>query len=227
MATTVAPAYAPDHVETLHDVSDPLEHYLALVGGEVKGHPLLKCGAEGRMTLVSPGKTHEESDCRLDMLIMAVCSVLQISFKAHRSRLYPVPGTRRGYMPDESYFIQRYREAADPTRYPSPPDLVTEIVVTHPAADALIDCALLSVPEIWVWDIPRGELTFYLLQTRGRHKGQYRPGPTSRVLPMLHLAEVIERLKDPTTDDGQFLRNCQACAEQVLVPRQRGQQGDK
>src|SRR3954469_24620817 len=156
MGATLAVSYAPDNVVTLHVVSNALGHYLDMVGGVVEGNPLLKCGADGRMTLVSPGKTHEQADRRLGILVVAVCSVLEIPFSADGSTLYPVPGTGRGYVPDESYFLQHHEKVAvavaDATTSLIPPDLVIEIVVSHPAADTLIDCALLDVPEVWVWD---------------------------------------------------------------------------
>src|SRR4051812_38819497 len=146
MIATLAADHAPDNVETLHFDSDALGHYLEMVGGVVEGKPLIKCGADGRLTLVSPGRTHERSGRRLGMLVAAVCSVLEIPFSADGSTLYPIPGTGRGYMPDESYYIQRHGEATLTSGIP--PDLVIEIVVTHPAADALADCALLRVPEV-------------------------------------------------------------------------------
>src|SRR4051812_18954148 len=179
MAATLAASYAPDNVVTLHVVSDALGHYLDMVGGVVEGNPLLKCGADGRMTLVSPGKTHEQADRRLGMLVVAVCSVLEIPFSADGSTLYPVPGTGRGYIPDESYYIQHHDEVAmaDATTSLIPPDLVIEIVVSHPAADALADCALLGVPEVWVWDVPRGKLEFHRLVSRGKNQGRYVPNP--------------------------------------------------
>jgi Uma2 family endonuclease len=225
MATTLAARYAPDNVVTLHVVSDALGYYLDMVGGVVEGNPLLKCGADGRMTLVSPGKTHEQADRRLGMLGVAVCSVLEIPFSADGSTLYPVPGTGRGYVPDESYFIPPRDELADATTSGIPPDLVIEIVVSHPAADALADCGLLGVPEVWVWDVPRGRLEFHLLAGRGKNKGRYVTNPRSKVLPVLDVGEVFERLSDPTRDAGQFDRNCRAWAEQVLVPRRGAQRG--
>jgi Uma2 family endonuclease len=180
------------------------------------------------MTLVSPGKTHEQADRRLGMLIVAVCSVLEIPFSADGSTLYPIPGTGRGYIPDESYYIQHHDEVADATTTSAiPPDLVIEIVVSHPAADALADCALLGVPEVWVWDVPREKLEFHLLVTRGKNKGRYVPSSRSRALPMLDASDVFSRLGDPTTDAGRFDRNCRAWAEQVLVPRRPAQEGGR
>src|SRR3954469_9433157 len=156
MSAILAAHYAPDNVVSLRVASDALSHYLHMVGGIVEGNPLLKCGADGRMTLVSPGKTHEQADRRLGILVVAVCSVRKIPFSADGSTLYPVPGTGRGYIPDESYYIQHHEKVAvagaDATTSLIPPDLVIEIVVSHPAADTLIDCALLDVPEVWVWD---------------------------------------------------------------------------
>jgi hypothetical protein len=107
MAATLAVACTPDNVVTLHVASDALGHYLDMVGGVVEGNPLLKCGADGRMTLVSPGRTHEQADRRLGMLVVAVCSVLEIPFSAEGSTLYPVPGTGRGYIPDESSYTDQ------------------------------------------------------------------------------------------------------------------------
>jgi hypothetical protein len=228
MAWTLAASYAPDNVVTLHVVSDSLGHYLDMVGGVVEGNPLLKCGADGRMTLVSPGRTHEQADRRLGILVVAVCSVLEVPFSADGSTLYPIPGTGHGYIPDESYYIQHHDEVADATTTSAiPPDLVIEIVVSHPAADALADCALLGVPEVWVWDVPREILEFHLLVTRGKNKGRYVPGSRSRALPTLDASDVFARLGDPTTDAGRFDRNCRAWAEQVLVPRRRAQEGGR
>jgi Uma2 family endonuclease len=218
MDATLVESFAADNVVTLHVASDALEHYLDMVGGVIEGNPLLKCGADGRLTLVSPGRTHEQADRRLGMLIVAVCSVLEIPFSADGSTLYPVPGTGRGYVPDESYYIRHHGESADATEK-IPPDLVVEIVVSHPAADALVDCALLGVPEVWVWDVPRGRLEFYRLVTRGKSKGRYIPQSRSRALPMLEVAEVFERLCDPTNDAGRFDRDCREWAERVLGPR--------
>lgn len=222
MAATLAKTYSPDNVVTLQVVSDALGHYLEMVGGIVEGNPLLKCGANGRMTLVSPGRTHELADRRLGMLVVAVCSVLEIPFSAEGSTLYAVPGTGRGYIPDESYYIRNYDAAGGETN-PVPPDLVLEIVVSHPAADALADCAILGVPEVWVWDVPRTTLTFYRLVTRGEDRGRYVPSPRSRALPMLRVDEVFDRLQHPTTDAGRFDRDCRDWAAQVLAPRRREQ----
>jgi hypothetical protein len=225
MAVALAATFAPDNVVTLRVGADALGHYLDMVGGVVEGNPLLKCGADGRMTLVSPGRTHEQAGRRLGMLVVAVCSVLEIPFSAHGSTLYAVPETGRGYIPDESYYIQHHADVADEATTPISPDLVIEIVVSHPAADALADCALLGVPEVWFWDVPRDALTFHRLVTRGRDRGRYVPAPRSRALSMLSVGEVLERLRDPTTDAGRFDRNCRAWAEGVLAPRWRARKG--
>jgi hypothetical protein len=56
MAARLAEKSIPENVVTLHVVSDALGHSVDRVGCVADGNPLLPCGADGRMTLVSPGK---------------------------------------------------------------------------------------------------------------------------------------------------------------------------
>src|SRR5262249_41669437 len=128
-----------------------------------------------------------------------------------------------GYMPDEGYYIQSHGEATEG----QPPDLAIEVVITNPETKALINGAILGIPEMWVWHVPRNQLVFHHLVKRGSGKRVYVPKPRSRAFPFLSVKMVLERLSDPSDDDGAFDRNCREWAARVLVPLARGRdEGD-
>jgi hypothetical protein len=100
-----------------------------------------------------------------------------------------------------------------------------EVVVSHSEKKALRAGAFLKIPEMWVLDPPRHRLTFYHPVLRGKQKGAYRPQPRSRAFPVLIASEVLEWLDDPETDDVTFHENCRDWAGQVLITRQRAEDG--
>jgi Uma2 family endonuclease len=217
-ATVSETECAPDMVVTIPIRPGGLRLYMELAR---EGGPLVKC-VPGSLTLVSPGRTHETSDRRLGILILAIGSVLEIpllplgSTFFSRSKDHP----DYGYEPDESYLTGTLGKSEDHR-----PDLAVEVVVTNPDKKAPANCALLGVPEVWVWNIPRKRLVFYHLVTRGKNKGQYVSNPRSRAFPSLEVGMVLERLSDPTEDGSTFDRNCRAWVAQVLAPLARGEGG--
>jgi Uma2 family endonuclease len=221
MPSTLAATCTPDIVMSFAIVPGTLGQLRAALGD--KG-PLIKC-YEGSLTLVSPGRSHESSDRRLGILILAVCAVLKIPHSTLGSTFYDVPphAGKTGYEPDESYYIQSHGTAAET----QPPDLAIEVVVAHRAQEALRIGEVLGIPEIWVWNLPRRELVFHILAPRGKDKGTYRPSPRSRAFPFLNSDEVKERLDDPTGDSTAFNENCRAWAAEVLAPRYRATEAGK
>lgn len=221
-ATATAEAVTPDHVVSLRVVERPLDLYLALVGGCAEGQPRLKCGP-GRITLVSPKRPHEKGRTRLAMLVVQICEVLETPVDPYGSTLYPIPGTGQGYMPDEAFLIEDFEAGgADSKGDDDPrPDLVIEIVVTHPEHDALAACAALRVPEVWVYHIPRKRLVFYRLVTRGKDKGKYVPLLKSRMLGGLKPEEALALLNEGPRNMVAFGAHCRDFARRVLLPRRQ------
>jgi Uma2 family endonuclease len=214
----VATEAVPDVVMTLDVGPDPIEHYRLLRGGHLEGGPLIKC-RPGRMTLVSPSKDHELADRRLLLLVMAVCSVLKIPCRTTGATLYRAAGSDHGYMPDDSFYLRRrtaLAEKAD-TRGGPAPDLVIEIVNTHPADAALENCTELGVREVWVLDVPRGEFTIWQRNRTGTLVVQ----TASRVLPRLTADDVRQLLEASPNDEAAFDRAVRRWVKQVLVPRTR------
>lgn len=219
MASTITPTIAPDTVMTFQINPGTLLQFLE---ARSETGPRLKC-FEGSVTLVSPGMPHETSGVRLDSLLLAICLELRIKYKALASTTWtlPVGSGDTAYEADKAYYVQSFG-----TEKPNhPPDLAIEVVVSDSARKAILAGALLKIPELWVFDVPRCELTFNHLATKGKMKGSYRPGPRSRAFPFLSSREVLERLDDPATDDGAFHENCRAWARAALLPRRQAENG--
>lgn len=160
---------------------------------------------------------HEASGSRLTQLVFAICLELRIKLKELRSTawLLPFGAQDTAYEADNAFYIQSFGTTKPNQR----PDLAIEIVVSHSPENALRAGEILRIPEMWVLDLPRHQLTFHHLAARGKHQGVYRPRPQSLAFPVLTSAAVLERLDDPETDDAAFHENCRAWARQVLVPR--------
>jgi Uma2 family endonuclease len=213
MASTLTPKIDPDIVLSFEINPGTLLQFLE---ARAEKGPRLKC-FEGSVTLVSPGMPHEVDLDRLCSLVLAICMELRIEHSPLRSTTWKLPlGVGdTAYEADAAYYIQSYGRAEEHQA----PDLAIEVVVSHPATKALRAGAFLKIPELWTLDVPRHGLTFYLLATRGKHKGTYRPASRSRAFPFFTAAEVLERLDDSVTGALAFLENCRAWARQTLLPR--------
>jgi Uma2 family endonuclease len=219
MASTLVSTIAPDTVISFELNPGTLLQFLE---ARAEGGPRLKC-FEGSVTLVTPGMSHETKGSRLEYLILAICLEHHIKFTSLESTTWTLPfgAGDTGYEADKAYYIQSYGT----TKKHHPPDLAIEIVVSHSEKKALRAGAFLKIPEMWVLDLPRHQLTFYHLAVRGKQRGSYRPAPRSRAFPVMLSAEVLERLDDPETDNIAFHENCRAWAKQILVPRLRAEDG--
>jgi Uma2 family endonuclease len=219
MPSTITRTFTPDTISSFAINPGTLLQFLET---RPERGPRLKC-LEGSVTLVSPGRPHETAAGRLASLVLAVCLELQIEHEALESTTWTLPlGTGdTAYEADKAYYIQSYGTETPQHR----PDLAIEIVVSHSEKKALLAGAFLKIPEMWVLDLPKHQLTFYHLTVGGKSKGKYRPERRSRAFPMLASAEVLERLDDPKTDSTAFHENCREWARRVLVPRGREDNG--
>jgi Uma2 family endonuclease len=227
MAAATATAVVPDVVTSFTVGPDPIEHYRRLRGGHLEGGPLIKC-RPGRMTLVSPSKDHELADRRLGILVLAVCSLLKIPCRSTGQTLFLVPGTGGGYMPDESYYLRARaplaRDAGEPGGVP--PDLVIEVVNTHPETDALDACTKMGVNEVWVLEVRRREFTIRQRLRSGPRAGELVVRPASRALPHLSANEVKDLLAESPEDEAAFDRAARRWVKRVLIPRERRRRGE-
>lgn len=179
-----------------------------------------------RLTIVSPGLLHEILKNRVDGLIEDICVGLRIPFMAFGETTYKK--TRRGRAgteADESYYLTHIEEMRGKERVvmgeDPAPDIVVEVVFSHPADDSLEVYRRFGVREVWVCG--RSELVFLVLGADGR----YAASATSACLPFLTSAELTPwayRQDLPDESEVRFL--FRAWVNETLAPRQRKLVGD-
>ncbi len=131
MHSTMAQASAPDTVLSFEINPGTL---LQLLEARAESGPRLKC-FEGSVTLVSPGKSHENAGGRVSVIITAICFALRIKVKSLRSETWSLPpgAGDTAYEADAAFHIQSYGRAKEG----QVPDLAVEVVVSNPATKAL------------------------------------------------------------------------------------------
>jgi len=203
------------------------EGYLSLlkVPGE-KSRPQI-IYLNGDAYLVSPSAIHERFGKRLGMFVMTVVEELDIPCEPTGETTFHRHDMEAGVQPDESFYLANYRPIAakdgkedidldvDP-----PPDLVIEVVHTHPATQAVEVLRRLRVPEVWV--CTKEGLSFLVRKKNGR----YAEAKTSLSFPFLTSDEVFEWVARPgMASMTQWVKALRQWAREVLVPRLRGQGG--
>ncbi len=173
---------------------------------------------DGRVTLVSPGDTHELLKKRLAALVEDVLVGLGIDHVASGQTTLRRRPRKAGVEGDETYYIARAGVVAEKTRIDlrvdPPPDLAIEVVVSHPVKDALEVYRRLRVPEVWVCD--GASLRILILGTDHR----YAQAPASVALPLLTAAEILGWVQRPEAlRNARWRQEIRAWVAATLAPR--------
>lgn len=147
---------------------------------------------QGVLEIMSPSAEHEWYNQLVSDLVKLLARELRIDILSLGSTTFKRESAKQGFEPDSCFYVTRIREvrgkarvdmAADP-----PPDMVVEVVVTHPSVSKFPICAAFGIPEIWTYDGDR--LSMY--QLRGT---EYAEAPFSRVLGNLNAKQLGEFLE--------------------------------
>jgi Uma2 family endonuclease len=180
---------------------------------------------DGSVTIVSPSTPHERELEFLDDVVEMICDELEIAYSPTRSTLFRRDDLDRGVMPDASYYIEHHGALVGVTetvdlRSDPPPDLVLEVVWTHPATEAIETLGMMGVPEVWVFDIPKRRLQFLILGPNG----SYQPEPRSRSFPFLGPEDVLGQLGtiEPGEPHYRWKRRLREWVVGTIGPRRAG-----
>lgn len=178
---------------------------------------------DGDLLLMSPSVIHERLNDRLGMFVRAVVEELDIPCEPTKETTFRGPGEDTGVQPDDSFYLANYELIAAKDgkkdidlRVDPPPDLVIEVVHTHPATAAVEVLRRLGVPEVWVCDAAG-------LRILVRHAdGHYLESETSRAFPFLSAVEIFEWATRPgMASMTQWIKELRLWVREVLIPRAR------
>ncbi|MCA1685752.1 MAG: Uma2 family endonuclease [Planctomycetia bacterium] len=180
---------------------------------------------DGRVTLVSPGYTHELLKKRLAALVEDVLVGLGIDYVASGQTTLRRRPRGGGVEGDETYYIANADRVADKTgidlRVDPPPDLAVEVVVSHPVKDALEVYRRLRVPEVWVCD---GQSLRIL---KFGDDNRYAEAGASAALPFLTADEILGWVQRPESGKGSRWRlEIRRWVAETLAARQLPRRAD-
>jgi len=174
-----------------------------------------------RLTIVSPGPSHEARKKRIGVLIEDMFLLLKIRYQPYGSvTLLKRERSRAGTEGDDCYYLNniavvRGKDQFVMGRDPAP-DLAVEIVISHREDDALAAYRLFGVREVWV--CKRSEVTFLVLGTDNR----YAVSQTSACMPFLASEELSPWVFRDDLPDEFSVRECfRDWVLETLAPRLR------
>ena len=175
----------------------------------------------GRMMVVSPGHSHESYGVRLIELIHEIFVGLSIECHgAGSTTLKKTSKSRAGTEADATYYfnnIDLVQEKEHLVMGVDPaPDLVVEVVISHPEKNALEAYRRFKVREVWV--CKQSSLEFLVLGADGR----YAVSPVSFSFPFLSSDELAPWVyRDHRGSDTRVLKQFRAWVSETLAPRCR------
>ncbi len=176
---------------------------------------------DGNLQLMSPSVIHERLNDRLGMFVRVVVEELDIPCEPTRETTFHRHEDEAGVQPDDSFYLANSEPIAAKDgkedidlRVDPPPDLVIEVVHTHPATDAIEVLRRFGVPEVWV-----GDSDGLRILVR-RANGRYIASKTSKAFPFLTAVEIIEWATRPgMASMTQWVKEVRRWVQEVLIPR--------
>ena len=186
---SIAESVSPDRAVVLHDI--PWETYVAL-RDMPENENIRMTYDHGELEIMSPSPLHEGIAAMLGTLIDVWTIELNIGMKSCRMMTIRRAELKRGFEPDNCYYIQNEPRVWDKTELDfsvdPPPDLAIEVETSRSGVRKMKIYASFGIPELWRVD--RHGLRVYELSTAG----EYVPRETSLCLPGFPVAKAQEIL---------------------------------
>jgi Uma2 family endonuclease len=158
---------------------------------------------QGRMEIMSPSISHEESKELIGALIEILAEELNLPIFMLGSSTFKRKDLRKGLEPDKCYYIQNQARIRGRTRLnlpkDPPPDLVVEVDISHHGIERERLYAAMGVPEIWRY---RG----LRLEALWLEDGDYHDRSTSRAFARLPMGDVNRFVKMGHSVDATTIR---------------------
>jgi len=167
------------------------ETYARLLAENVGSSPRFTYD-RGVLEIMSPSAEHEWYNRLISLLVNLLARELRVDVLDLGSTTFKREDAERGFEPDSCFYVAHARQVRGKTRIDlaadPAPDIVVEVVVTHPSLSKFPLLAQFGVPEIWNYDGSR--LLMYWLTG-----SEYVEMPASRAVPELTAIELTEFLE--------------------------------
>lgn len=164
---------------------------------------------DGNLDLMSPLHSHDEPKTLLDRAVLVLCEAFGRRCRGVGSPTYRKRKKKKGFEPDQSYYLRPDKLAALPRgRFPKDydvaagpvPDLGIEIDVTHSSIPRLPLYAAFGIDEVWRADADAERVTIL------RRTGDGYAEATSDLFPGLTGTLLTEALTLEAEDDAAWMR---------------------
>jgi Uma2 family endonuclease len=192
------------------------------IGEGLEGRRVRLTYDRGSLELMTLSPRHEGWKSFIGRMLEALSDELGMDIAAFGSMTMQREGVKRGFEPDECYYIRneplvRGRLDLDFETDP-PPDLAIEVEVSRSVLDRIGIYATMGVGEVWRFD---GERLRVLLLTDA---GRYEPSDVSPSFPTLPIEEFARFLRQrETLGDSQLVRAFRAWVRATLLPPAAGE----
>jgi Uma2 family endonuclease len=151
---------------------------------------------EGVLEIMTVSAKHEGRSYNLAKIVDVIAEELEINIRGLGSTTFKREDMRKGFEPDECYYIQslnliKGKEEIDLYEDP-PPDLVIEIDITSPSLPRFPIFAALGVPEVWRYQ--NEQVQFFRLEN-----GEYVEVVNSIAFPIINSTTATEFLNESLT----------------------------
>ena len=200
-----SPAIQPQFADSSSTVvlnNVPWEAYVAIV--EHADNPGTRFTYDrGRLRIMSPSRRHEIIKSRLGRMVEIFCQESRILYSIGGSTTHKDERLKRGFEPDECYFIAHELQMRDRREWIAgvdpPPDLAIEVDITADTEEKLPVYSSFQIPELWQWHNDR----IHVLQLQA--DGNYAEQPTSSALPEVDLRMIEDHVAIQGTSEGEVL----------------------
>ena len=111
---------------------------------------------QGVLEIMTLSAEHEWYNRLISDLVKLLARELRIDVLDLGSTTFKLAWAKQGFEPDSCFYVTHIREVRGKERIDTavdpPPDVVVEVVVTHPSVSKFPLCAALEIPEIWTYD---------------------------------------------------------------------------
>ena len=111
---------------------------------------------QGVLEIMSPSAEHQWYNRLISDLVKLLARKMRIDLLDLGSTTFKLAWEKQGFEPDSCFYVTHIREVRGKERIDMevdpPPDIVVEVLVTHPSISKFPLCAELEIPEIWTYD---------------------------------------------------------------------------